>query len=194
MGKAGVQSKQTVAHWRSSSGHQQDKQLATFSRLQNDFRSSDGDTTGTLQETLQGRVSQEVLEGEFDFSGSEFSSYQCACSYIVWTSKCLKCFVYYEVNERKVLCLGALWDWVWVHIQVWSFAETYTVLKCPNSTGWRFECSSGGDFHLTMKRNWVSCVANCRCQLWNGDAAYELETEPSLFFYTQHNLIVRPVT
>lgn len=67
MGKAGVQSKQTVAHWRSCSGHQQDKQLATFSRLQNDIRSTAGETAETLQETLQGRVSQEVLEGEFDF-------------------------------------------------------------------------------------------------------------------------------
>lgn len=71
-------SKQTVARRRSSSAvartasgkalrAARSSNYSFHELLQNDVRSSAGDTSGPSQETLQGRVGQEVLEGEFDF-------------------------------------------------------------------------------------------------------------------------------
>lgn len=79
MGNAGVPSRQSVARrW--------EQQLFGFrkqrgaNRLQNDVRSSAGDTAGPSQEALQGGVGQEALEGEFDFHGRLLPACVCAAA------------------------------------------------------------------------------------------------------------------
>lgn len=56
---------------RNGPGHHQDGQAGDVNQtsrgFQYDVRSSAGRTAGPLQETLQGGISQEVLEGESDF-------------------------------------------------------------------------------------------------------------------------------
>lgn len=47
-------------------------------RLQNDVRSPDGDIAGPSQETLQGGVGQEILEGESDYFFSKVME-GCVC-------------------------------------------------------------------------------------------------------------------
>lgn len=102
MGKAGALSKQRAAHWRSSSGvpgtatgaklnGQRRSLLELQQLLQNDVRSSAGDTAGPSQEALQGRVSQEIVEGESDL--------KCVC-----VCEGMRCEIFCMLYEEHVAC------------------------------------------------------------------------------------------
>lgn len=75
------------------------QQLARSShkRLQNDVRSSDGDVAGPSQETLQGGVGQEILEGESDFCFFKVME-GCVCVRVG--------DVLYAVFKKKKKCAG----------------------------------------------------------------------------------------